>query len=32
MHNQSARTYFMQMSRTGVKEGKVNTFKCVNFV
>ena len=31
-HNQGTRTYFMQMCRTGVKEVKVNAFKCVNFV
>ena len=31
-HNQTARTDFIKMCRTGVKEVKVNAFKCVNFV
>ena len=30
--NQAACTYFMQMCRTGVKDAKVNTLKCFNFV
>ena len=32
IYNEAARTYFMQMCRIGVKEVKVNAFKCVNFV
>ena len=28
-HNQATRTYFMYMCRTGVREVKVNAFKCI---
>ena len=31
-HNHAARTYFIKMCSTGVKEVKVNAFQCVNFV
>ena len=31
-HHHAARTYFMKMCRTGVKEVKMNAFQCVNFV
>ena len=32
LNPEAAHTYFMWMCRTGLKEVKINTFKCVNFL